>query len=196
MQHPGTPDPPFPKTRPRAITHSPGGLIQTQEPYIFSLNAIPGLQNPIFCTNLCVRNLSMKKYLPCFLVASLFFFPGCKKAIEKIKQDAVVQAMTDGQWKITSFTRDGVDITTDFSTYKFKYYSNKTVDAINNGAVEKTGTWDGDASTMTTSANFTNATEPLSLINGNWHIDDNSWTFVVASQVTGTGTKTMRLVKI
>jgi len=58
-----------------------------------------------------------------------------------------------------------------------------------------TGTWDGDATTMTTSANFINATAPLNLINGSWHIDNNSWTFVVASQATGGETKTMRLDK-
>ena len=36
-------------------------------------------------------------------------------------------------------------ITSDFSAYKFQYYSNYTVDAIKNGVVEKTGTWDGES---------------------------------------------------
>ena len=113
-----------------------------------------------------------------------------------MQQDAVIKAMTDGQWKITSFTHNGSDVTSSFATYKFQYYSNKTVDAINNGVVEKTGTWDGNASSMTTSANFVNAVNPLNLINGNWHIDDNSWTFVKASQTIGTETKIMRLDKL
>ena len=121
---------------------------------------------------------------------------GCKKTIENIAQDLVVKAMTDGEWRITHFTQNGADITSSFAGYKFKYYSNKTVDAINNGSVEKTGTWDGNATTMTTSANFVNAVAPLSLINGNWHIDNNSWTFVVATQTVGTETKTMRLDKL
>ena len=103
--------------------------------------------------------------------------------------------MTDGQWIITSFTHNGTNITSDFSPYKFKYYRNKTVDAINSGTVEKTGTWDGNASTLSIAANFTNASYPLTLINGSWHIDNNSWTFVVASQSTGTETKTLRLEK-
>jgi hypothetical protein len=103
--------------------------------------------------------------------------------------------MTDGQWGVTNFTQNGNNITSDFASYKFKYYSNKTVDAINNGTVEKTGTWDGNSGTMTTSANFTGATTPLSLINGSWHIDNNSWTFVEATQVSGTETRTMRLEK-
>lgn len=104
-------------------------------------------------------------------------------------------AMTDGQWAITSFTQNGNNITADFSAYKFKYYSNKTVDAIKNGTKEITGNWDGNASAMTTSASFTGASYPINLINGSWHIDRNSWTYVEASQTVGTETKTMRLDK-
>ena len=120
---------------------------------------------------------------------------GCKKAIENIQEDLVLKAMTDGQWKITSFTYNGNTITSDFANYKFKYYSNKTVDAINNGIVERTGNWDGNASAMTTWASFTGAPNPIALINGTWHIDRNSWTYVEASQSVGGETKTMRLDK-
>lgn len=119
----------------------------------------------------------------------------CKKKVEQIQQDLVIQAMTDGKWIITKFTNNGTTVTTDFANYSFKYYSNKTVDAIHSGAVEKTGTWDGNANTMTTSASFSNAAYPLDLINGSWHIDNNSWTFVEASQTNGSVTKTMRLDK-
>lgn len=136
----------------------------------------------------------MKKLIPVLLF--IIVLSGCKKAVENAQQDLVIKAMTDGQWAVTSFTQNGTDITGNFSGYKFQYYSNKTVDAIKNGTVEKTGTWDGQASTMTTSANFTNAVAPLSLINGNWHIDNNSWTFVVATQTIGSETKTMRLDKL
>jgi hypothetical protein len=135
----------------------------------------------------------MKKLL--FLLASFFLLTGCKKAIEEAKEDLVIKAMTDGQWIITSFLLNGSNITPDFSLYRFKYYSNKTVDAINNGIVEKTGTWDGNASTMTTSANFISPAYPLNLINGNWHIIRNSWTYVEASQTVGSDTKFMRLEK-
>jgi hypothetical protein len=132
------------------------------------------------------------------IVVSLLFvllLSGCKKAIEQKKQDLVIQAMTNGQWIITNFVKNGNTITDDFNGYKFQYYSNKTVDAIKIGLVEKSGTWDGDAATMTTWANF-DAGAPLSLINGNWHIDNNSWTFVEASQTVGGETKIMRLDKL
>jgi len=121
---------------------------------------------------------------------------GCKKAIDKLKEDAVISAMTDGQWVITNFVNNGAVITNDFSTYKFQFYSNHTVDAINNGTVEKNGTWDGDASAMTITANFPNSGATLTLINGTWHIDNNSWTFVVASQNSNGNVKALRLEKL
>jgi len=136
----------------------------------------------------------MKKIV--IFIGIAFLLAGCKKAIQNIQEDLVIKAMTDGEWAITNFTQNGNNITADFTGYKFKYYSNKTVDAIKNGTVEKTGTWDGNASTMTTSANFTTPGYPLLLINGSWHIDDNGWTFVVATQVNGSETKTMRLDKL
>jgi hypothetical protein len=136
----------------------------------------------------------MKKLFPALII--IIVFSGCKKSIENAHEDLIIKAMTDGQWTVTSFTQNGSDITTNFSGYKFQYFSNKTVDAIKNGSVEKTGTWNGEASTMTTWANFTNAAAPLSLINGSWHIDNNSWTFVVATQTAGSETKTMRLDKL
>lgn len=134
----------------------------------------------------------MKKFIAFFLILSL---ASCKKAAENIQQDLVIKAMTDGKWKVSNFTVNGSSITGDFTNYRFKYYSNKTVDAINNAIVEKTGTWDGNSTTMTTSANFTGAVYPLNLINGSWHIDRNSWTYVEATQTAGSETRVMRLDK-
>ena len=79
----------------------------------------------------------MKKLYTLFVL--VFIFSSCKKTAEKIGEDLVIKAMTDGQWKVTKFTQNGTDITSSFSGYKFQYYSNKTVDAILNGATERTG---------------------------------------------------------
>ncbi len=129
------------------------------------------------------------------LFALPLLFVGCEKAIENQAEDLVLQAMTSGQWKVTSFTHNGNNVTSDFSTYRFKYHKNKTVDAIKNGTVEQTGQWDGNATTQTTWANFTGATHPISLVNGTWNIVNNSWTYVTASQNIGGETKLMRLDK-
>jgi len=138
-----------------------------------------------------IRKIRLLVATLCLLVLT----NSCKKAVQNIQEDLVIKAMTDGQWVITSFTLNGNNITPDYSNYKFQYYSNKTVDAIKNGSVEKTGNWDGDASAMTTYANFTGATYPLNLINGSWTITRNSWTYVEATQ-TGADNKTMRLDKL
>lgn len=136
----------------------------------------------------------MKKVIIAFSL--VFILGGCKKTIDKLKENAVISAMTDGQWVITNFVNNGTVVTPDFGTYKFQFYSNQTVDAINNGVVEKTGTWDGDASAMTITANFPNSGATLTLINGTWHIDNNSWTFVVASQTLNSETRALRLEKL
>ena len=136
----------------------------------------------------------MKKLLPIFLIT--FFFCSCKKAKEAIGQDLVIQAMTNGQWVVTRFTQNGTDITSNFSAYKFQYYSNKTVDAIKNGTTERTGNWDGNATAMTTWADFPGAPNPILLLNGTWNITNNGWTYVEAKQTIGSEIKTLRVDKL
>jgi hypothetical protein len=104
--------------------------------------------------------------------------------------------MTNGQWKVSKFTQNSTNITSDFSGYTFQYYSNKTVDAIKNGSRERTGSWNVNDAVMTTSANFPGAPIPISLINGTWKITKNSWTFVEATQTNGLEIKTLRLDKL
>ena len=135
------------------------------------------------------------KQLTLFILACLLL-SGCKKTIEKKAENAIVKAMTDGQWVITNFTTNGTDITTDFTGYKFQYFSDNTVNAIRNGIVDKTGSWQGDVSAMNISANFANAMNPLLLLNGTWHVTDNSWTYVKATMTVGSEVRTLRLDKI
>ena len=132
-----------------------------------------------------------------FVIISCFFLlTGCKKTIEKIQKNAIVSAMTSGQCVIKKFVDNGTTKTTAFANYTFQFHANKNVDALLAGAVEKTGTWEGDAGTMTMTANFPGSVSPLSLLNGKWHIDNNSWTFVAASQTVGSDTKVLRLEKL
>ena len=78
------------------------------------------------------------------IILGAILLTGCKKLVEQKAQDAILKAMTDGQWVITNFTSNGTDLTSDFSSYKFQYFDNYTVNAIKNGTVDKTGTWQGD----------------------------------------------------
>lgn len=130
------------------------------------------------------------------LFLSIILFTSCKKTKEQLAEDAIISAMTNGQWTMTEFTVNGTNITTDFTGYKFQYYKDRTVDAIKNGIVEKKGTWDADALARTTQANFTNVSDPLQLINGTWNITDSGWTYVKATQTVGSIVKTLRLDKL
>jgi hypothetical protein len=83
-----------------------------------------------------------------------FLEQAAKRRLRK-KENAIITAMTDGQWVITNFVNNGFTITPILAAYKFQYHSNYTVDAIKNGVVENTGTWNGDPTTMMITANFT-----------------------------------------
>lgn len=132
---------------------------------------------------------------PFLIILSLVCLVGCKKIIEKKAENAIMKAMTDGQWVITSFVSDSTNITSDFSAYRFQYFDNYTVDAIRNGTVENTGNWEGDVQAMNISASFPNATNPLILLNGTWHVTDNSWTYVEATMTVGSTVRSLRLDK-
>jgi len=127
-----------------------------------------------------------------FTVIILFLLAGC---IKKKQEDMVVNAMVEGQWKVTRFMKGSSEITSDFATYKFQFKTNFTVDAINNGTVEKTGSWNADATTQTITSNFTNTGVPLTLLNGTWQITNNSWTWVEATQSLNGELYSLRLEK-
>lgn len=120
---------------------------------------------------------------------------GCKKIIDQQKENFVLSVMTEGQWVITNFVQSGDTITSDFSPYTFQFNRDYTVEAIKENTVESKGVWDGDPDTMNITASFPNAPSPLSLINGVWHIDKNSLSYVIASQNIGGEEKSLRLDK-
>lgn len=131
------------------------------------------------------------------MILILAVIAGCsKEQIEKQQQTAIIEAMTNGQWKVTKFIKGGTDVTSDFSTYKFQFKTDYTVDAINNTTVEKTGTWNADATAKTITSTFTNASNPIILLNGTWNITNNSWTWVEATQTVGSELRTLRLDKL
>ncbi len=136
----------------------------------------------------------MKKLTLFILLVSLL---GCdpEKIIEEQQTNLVIQAITTGYWKVQNFTKGGNDITSDFASYKFKFNSNYTVDALNNGVIERSGTWTADPDAQTITSNFTNASHPVVLLNGTFNINSTTWTSVNASQDYNGEMRTMRLEK-
>ena len=133
---------------------------------------------------------------PAFLlILTAFLFSSCKEAIEQAKEDAVIDAMTSGEWVVTSYTKAGNSMTNSFSGYTFQFKKNQTVDALKSSAVEKTGTWVGDGTKGTIQALFSNANETLTLLNGTWQITKTSWTSVDAYLVGSSEQTLLRLDK-
>ena len=122
-------------------------------------------------------------------------FTSCKDAIEDAKEDAVIKAMTEGQWKVSNYQKGNTDATSSFTGYSFQFYKNQTVDALRNSAVEKKGTWLGDGTNFTIQASFSNVTEPLILLNGTWQITNTTWTSVNAVQTINGEPCVLRLDK-
>lgn len=137
----------------------------------------------------------MKK-IAAFLLIIILTGASCnkKKIIEEHK-DLVIQLLTDGLWSVTLLTVNSTDYTADFAGYRFKFFEDKSVNATFNGTFVKTGTWDASATTMTTSSNFVGATQPLSLVNGNWQINRSGSRFVEATQTNGSEVKSLKMYR-
>ena len=131
-----------------------------------------------------------------FLLAGVVvFLVGCQKLKEQIQEDLIIRAITDGVWRITSLTKGGTDQTADYTNYRFQFYMSYTLDAINNGTVEKKGNWQADVPARTVSISFANTSPLLMLLNGSWQITRNSWTFVEATQTVNGEIMTLRIDK-
>jgi hypothetical protein len=136
----------------------------------------------------------MKKFYLLTIVAGLF---ACvPKKLDLQPEDLVMQAITTGQWKVTSYIKGGNDITTDFASYKFQFKTNYTVDAINNGTVVNTGTWAANPDPKTITSNFTGSTHPLDLLNGTFEIYSTTWTSVKGGIMVNGEYRSLRLDKL
>ena len=96
---------------------------------------------------------------------------GCKKQIDKVKADAVVDVMVANKWIVLQYMEGSSNVTAEFDGYDFQFSRDYTVVGANAAtSISKTGTWSGNASNQTIAANFVNATKPLSRLNGTWAI--------------------------
>lgn len=125
----------------------------------------------------------------------LFIWSSCSKSVENVQEDLVVKAMTTGQWKVTKYTRGAVEETSGFAPYSFQFYENNTVEALENGTTRATGTWSPNPAARQISAQFSNNTTVVGLLNGTWLITKNSWTYVEATQTVSGEVRTLRLDK-
>ena len=120
--------------------------------------------------------------------------PACKKTVDKKIENYIIDIMTDGRWYMYKYEENGVDITYEFDGYEFQFYKNETVDGLLNNVATR-GTWKGDLSNLSMSAEFPTAGYPLKKLNATWKITDSYINAVFAESTTGMVVSKMELVK-
>jgi len=140
----------------------------------------------------------MKALAVKFFIVILVFANCTPEQVEEAQGNIILNAMTNGQWRVSNYMKGSADITADFAIYKFQFHQNLKVDAIltSNNMIEKSGTWNADAIARTISSNFTNASATLNLLNGTWLITNTTFTTVEANQTVNGELRILKLVKI
>lgn len=129
------------------------------------------------------------------LMLGALLLGSCNKKIEQVQLNALMDVITSGQWQVTSYVKGTENITSHFAPYSFQFKRDDTVDAIKDGAVEKTGSWVGNPTDLTIQSSFGNIAAPLSLLNGTWKVTKTSTTFVESNQVVAGEQRYLRLDK-
>ena len=110
-------------------------------------------------------------------------FASCKKDDNSSSPSSTV--VTQGQWKVTLFSENGVVETSKFSNYVFTFNSNGTVSAVRSGSTVN-GSWsDGnDDSQHKLILNFASPVD-FTEISDDWHILQESSSKIELEDVSG-----------
>ena len=137
----------------------------------------------------------MKRLIPLpFICLLLIFSISCRKAIEKKKQEMLLNAITDGKWVVEQYLEGATNVTGDFEDYDFQFFKDGKVTGFNTGG-STDGTWEGDISNYSILSQFPTATNPVKRLNGTWKIKDSDWDYVEAEMNTSTGKNILHLRK-
>lgn len=137
----------------------------------------------------------MNRLTPLLLLSALLPFGSCKKYIEQKQEEAAVQIITTGRWKMNAFSTDTSNQVALFNNYLFQFNDNSTVDAYYNGALQLSGGWTYDLNARTVTGNFPTSGEPLALINGTWTVTNSTSTSVDAERSVNGQTRRMHMDK-
>lgn len=137
----------------------------------------------------------MKNLLRITFIFFCFSLLSCKKAIENKQRDMLIDAITNGEWKVHQYVEASIDITNQFYGYTFKFEEQGTVQARYVGSPIADGTWVGDVNNYTINSNFPSATDPITKLNGLWKLTDSYWDYVEAEMVTPAGKNILHLIK-
>jgi len=95
-------------------------------------------------------------------------------------------AVVSGTWRVTLFSEDGSNQTSNFSNYNFTFNSNGTLTAAN-GSTTMNGTWSAgtDDSTPKMFINFNVTNGPFEEISEDWRILSNSSSKIELNHISG-----------
>ncbi len=105
--------------------------------------------------------------ISCSLLSGL---SSCKKAVDKIQENAIFEIITKGQWIVAKFEKGGSSILPEYTDYVFQFYKNGVVSAMKTGSPNVDGQWSVSTETLSISATFPGAADPIKRFNGTWLI--------------------------
>lgn len=127
----------------------------------------------------------MKTLSKLLVVAGLFMmaFASCKKDDNSSSPSSSM--VTQGQWKVTLFSENGVVETSKFSNYVFTFTSNGTVSAVRSGSTVN-GSWSDGNDDSQKKLNM-NLASPVDFteISDDWHILQESSSKIELEDVSG-----------
>jgi hypothetical protein len=127
----------------------------------------------------------MKTLSKILVIAGLFMmaFASCKKDDNSSSPSSSM--VTQGQWKVTLFSENGVVETSKFSNYVFTFSSNGTVSAVRSGSTVN-GSWSNgnDDSQKKLNMNFASPAD-FTEISDDWHILQETSSKIQLEDVSG-----------
>ena len=130
-----------------------------------------------------MKNLIFK---PLVLLLALSSFFSCKKAVDKIQENAIFDIITNGRWVVTKFDVGTTPSLADYNGYEFQFFRNGVVTAFRSGSPDVNGTWQGNPQNLSINSNFPGAGLPLDRFNGVWFITRTTENTVDAFKTVGT----------
>jgi hypothetical protein len=133
------------------------------------------------------------------LLLLLPFLGGCKKVLDKVEdaqQQAAIDIVTNGRWKMVAFSTGTNDQLALFNGYLFQFNANQTVDAYQGNTLVMNGTFIYDLNARTITSGFNTTSEPLVLLNGTFRITDSGTDFVKAEMTVNGALRSLHMVKL
>ncbi len=121
------------------------------------------------------------------VIAIMFSGAGfsCKKVVDDIQENAIIDIITNGRWTVSLFSVAGVSKTTEYNGFEFQFFSNGIVTAFKQSNPNVNGTWAANVNNVTITSEFPGQGEPLKRFNAVWFITRTTETTVQARASVG-----------